>query len=146
MPEALFATIYKEELVTWSCEEIKQVVKQSGFYNSDVISYTIKTGGLAITNGTGSLPDLASDNNNNYHYALTTATYIADPANSNNNNHYHALTTATYIADPVNGNNNNHHYALTTATYIADPAKDIINLDTPLHIDSLLHNRLILAC
>jgi hypothetical protein len=78
MPEALFATIHKEELVTWSCEEIEQVVKQSGFYNSGVISYTIKTNRLAIINGTGPLPDLASGNN--HHYALTTATYIADPA------------------------------------------------------------------
>jgi hypothetical protein len=78
MPEALFATIHKEELVTWSCKKIKQVVKQSGFYNSGVISYTIKTSGLAITNGTGPLSDLASDNN--HYYALITATYIADPA------------------------------------------------------------------
>jgi hypothetical protein len=167
MPEALFATIHKEEPVTWTREEIEQVVKQSGFYNSGVISYTIKTGGLAIRNGTGSLLDFASDNNNNHyhtpttatyiadpangnnnnhHHAPTTATYIADPANGNNNNHHHAPTTATYIADPANGNNNNHHHAPTTATYIADPAKDIINLDTPLHVDSLLHNRLILAC
>jgi hypothetical protein len=78
MPEALFATIHKEELVTWSREKIEQVVKQSGFYNSGVISYTIKTGELVITNGTGPLPDLASDNN--HYYALTTVTYIADPA------------------------------------------------------------------
>jgi hypothetical protein len=73
MPEALFATIHEKEPVTWSREEIKQVVKQSGFYNSGVIFYTIKTSGLAITNGTGPLPDFASDNN--YYYALTT-----DPA------------------------------------------------------------------
>jgi hypothetical protein len=110
MPEALFATIHEEEPVTWSREEIEQVVKQSGFYNSGVISYTIKTGRLAITNGTGSSPDLASDNNNNHHHAPTTATYIADPANGNNNNHHHAPTTATYIADPANGNNNNNHH------------------------------------
>jgi hypothetical protein len=129
MPEALFATIHEEEPVTWTREEIEQVVKQSGFYNSGVISYTIKTGGLAIRNGTGSSPDLASDNNNNHHHAPTTATYIADPANGNNNNHHHAPTTATYIADLAN-----------------NPAKDIINLDTSLHVDSLLHNRLILAC
>jgi hypothetical protein len=167
MPEALFATIHKKEPVTWTYKEIKQVVKQSGFYNSGVISYTIKTSGLAIRNGTGSSPDLASDNNNNHyhapttatyiadpvnsnnnnhHHALTTATYIADPANSNNNNHYHALTTATYIADLANGNNNNHYHAFTTVTYIANPAKDIINLDTLLHVDSLLYNQLILAC
>jgi hypothetical protein len=74
MSEALFATIHEEELVTWTCEEIEQVVKQSGFYNLGVISYTIKTGGLATTIGTGSLPNLASNNNNNHHYALTTAT------------------------------------------------------------------------
>jgi hypothetical protein len=73
MPEALFATIHKKELVTWSREKIKQVVKQSGFYNSGVISYTIKTSRLAITNETSPLPNLVS--NNNYHYALTT-----DPA------------------------------------------------------------------
>jgi hypothetical protein len=78
MPEALFATIHKEEPVTWSYKEIKQVVKQSGFYNSSVISYTIKTGGLAITNETGLLSDLASDNN--HYHALTIATYIADLA------------------------------------------------------------------
>jgi hypothetical protein len=147
MPEALFATIHKEELVTWSREKIKQVVKQSGFYNSGVISYTIKTDRLTITNGTGSLPNLASDNNNNHHHALTTATYIADPANGNNNNHHHAPTTATYIADPANSNNNNnHHHAPTTPTYITDPVKDIISLNAPLRVDSLLHNRLILAC
>jgi hypothetical protein len=104
MPKALFATIHKKEPVTWTCEEIKQLIKQSGFYNLSVISYTIKTDKLTITNRTGSSPDLASSNNNN------------------------------------------HHDALTTATYIADPAKDIVNLDTPLHVDSLLHNRLILAC
>jgi hypothetical protein len=74
----LFATIHEEEPVTWSREEIEQVVKQSGFYNSGVISYTIKTSGLAITNETGPLPNLASGNN--HYYALTTATYIADPA------------------------------------------------------------------
>jgi hypothetical protein len=104
MPKALFATIHKKELVTWTREEIEQPVKQSGFYNLGVIFYIIKTNRLAITIGTGSLPDLASDNNNNY---------------------YHALTTLTYITDP---------------------AKDIISLDTPLRVDSLLHNRLILAC
>jgi hypothetical protein len=80
MPEALFATIHEEEPVTWTREEIEQLVKQSGFYNSGVISYTIKTGGLAITIGTGSSPDLASGNNNNHHHAPTTPTYIADPA------------------------------------------------------------------
>jgi hypothetical protein len=46
MPDALFIIIHKEELVTWTCEKIEQVVKQSGFYNLGVISYTIKTGGL----------------------------------------------------------------------------------------------------
>jgi hypothetical protein len=90
MPEALFATIHKEELVTWSREEIKQVVKQSGFYNSGVISYTIKTSELAITNGTGPLPDLASDNN--HHYALTT-----DPAKDIIN------LTRVYITDQKYG-------------------------------------------
>jgi hypothetical protein len=78
MPKALFATIYKEELITWSCEKIKQVVKQSGFYNFDVIFYIIKTNKLAITNKTGLLPDLVSDNN--YHYALITVTYITNLA------------------------------------------------------------------
>jgi hypothetical protein len=73
MPEALFVTIHKKEPVTWSYKKIKQVVKQSGFYNSGVISYTIKTSGLVITNGTGPSPNLASDNN--HYYALTT-----DPA------------------------------------------------------------------
>jgi hypothetical protein len=66
MPEALFAIIHKEELVTWTCKKIKQVIKQSGFYNLGVISYTIKTSGLVITNETGSLSDLSS--NNNYYY------------------------------------------------------------------------------
>jgi endonuclease III-like uncharacterized protein len=78
MPEALFATIHKEKLVTWTREEIKQVIKQSGFYNSGVISYTIKTSGLVIINRASSLSDLAS--NNNHHHTLTTATYIADLA------------------------------------------------------------------
>jgi hypothetical protein len=78
MLEALFATIHKKELVTWSHKKIKQIVKQSGFYNSGVISYTIKTGGLIITNGTGLLPNLVSGNN--HYYALITAIYITDPA------------------------------------------------------------------
>jgi hypothetical protein len=77
MSETLFVTIYKEELVTWSYKKIKQVVKQSGFYNSDVISYTIKTNRLIITNKTGSSSDLVSSNNNNY-YAFTLVTYIAN--------------------------------------------------------------------
>jgi hypothetical protein len=68
MPEALFITIYKEELVTWSYKKIKQVVKQSGFYNSGVISYIIKTSELIITNKTGLLSNLVSDNN--YYYAF----------------------------------------------------------------------------
>jgi hypothetical protein len=66
MPDVLFAIIHKEKLVTWTREEIEQVVKQSGFYNLGVISYIIKTSGLVITNGTSSLADLASGNNNNY--------------------------------------------------------------------------------
>jgi hypothetical protein len=78
MPEALFTTIHKKELITWSCKEIKQVIKQSGFYNSSVISYTIKTNKLTITNETSPLFDLASDNN--HYYALTTVTYITNPA------------------------------------------------------------------
>jgi hypothetical protein len=76
MLKALFAIIHKKELVTWSYKEIKQVIKQFGFYNSSVIFYTIKTSGLIITNGTGPLPNLVS--NNNHHYALTTTTYITD--------------------------------------------------------------------
>jgi endonuclease III-like uncharacterized protein len=60
MSDVLFATIYKEELITWSYKKIKQVIKQSGFYNSGVIFYIIKTSRLIIINGTASLPDLAS--------------------------------------------------------------------------------------
>jgi hypothetical protein len=78
MLKALFATIHKKELITWSYKKIKQVVKQSGFYNSGVIFYTIKTNGLIITNETGPSPNLVSDNN--HYHALTTATYITDPA------------------------------------------------------------------
>jgi hypothetical protein len=74
----LFATIHKKELVTWTCEEIKQVVKQSGFYNLGVIFYIIKTNRLIITNGTSSLPDFASDNKNNYYYSFTIIIYITD--------------------------------------------------------------------
>jgi hypothetical protein len=106
MPEALFATIYKEELVTWSCEEIKQVVKQSGFYNSGVIFYTIKTGGLAIINGTGLSPDLAS--NNNHYYTLITAIYITDPAKDIIN------LTRVYTTDQkYEGQSNNFDLKLT---------------------------------
>jgi hypothetical protein len=72
----LFAIIYKKELVTWSYKKIKQVVKQSGFYNSGVIFYIIKTNKLIITNRTGLLPDLVSDNN--HYYTLTIITYIAN--------------------------------------------------------------------
>jgi hypothetical protein len=106
MPEALFATIHKEKLVTWSREKIKQVVKQSGFYNSGVISYTIKTGELIITNKTGPLPDLAS--NNNHHHTLTTATYIADPAKDIIN------LTQVYTTDQkYRGQSNNFDLKLT---------------------------------
>jgi hypothetical protein len=104
IPKVLFATIYKEEPVTWTYEKIKQLVKQFGFYNSGVISYTIKTNKLTITIETGSLLNLVSNNNNN------------------------------------------HHHTLTTLTYITNPAKDIISLNTLPCVNSLLHNRLILAC
>jgi endonuclease III-like uncharacterized protein len=61
---------HKKELITWSYKKIEQVVKQSGFYNSGVIFYTIKTNRLVITNKTGLSPDLV--NNNNYYHALIT--------------------------------------------------------------------------
>jgi hypothetical protein len=70
MLKALFTTIHKKEPVTWSCKKIKQVIKQSGFYNSGVISYTIKTNKLTIINKTSLLLNLA--NNNNYYYTLIT--------------------------------------------------------------------------
>jgi hypothetical protein len=106
MPKALFATIHKEELVTWSYEEIEQVVKQSGFYNSGVISYTIKTNRLAITNKTGPSPDLASDNN--HYYALTTVTYIANPAKDIIN-----LTRVYTTNQKYEGQSNNFDLKLT---------------------------------
>jgi hypothetical protein len=106
MSEALFATIHKEEPVTWSCEEIKQVIKQSGFYNFGVIFYTIKTSGLAITNRTGPLPDLVSSNN--HYHAFTTATYITDPAKDIIN------LTQVYITDQkYRGQNDNFDLKLT---------------------------------
>jgi hypothetical protein len=106
MLKALFATIHKEELVTWSRKEIEQVVKQSGFYNSGVIFYTIKRSGLAITNRTGFLSDLASDNN--HYYALTTVTYITDPAKDIIN------LTRVYTTDQkYRGQNDNFDLKLT---------------------------------
>jgi hypothetical protein len=106
MLEALFATIHKKEPITWSREKIKQVVKQSGFYNSSVISYTIKTNKLAIINGTGLLPDLTNDNN--HYYTLITVTYIADLAKDIIN------LTQVYITDQkYKGQSDNFDLKLT---------------------------------